>query len=124
MSYNITAIDLITQDGFRLPIEHVEALKREIGDEHPESWLFDEPETSRPAYEDRDSYLYFSRIDWQGEGSGYTFDTFLEKVLPRFRGFAELVVCWEGGDSYTGIRVKDGVVTQHKVVHSLGEETK
>lgn len=36
----------------------------------------------------------------------------------------DLVICWEGGDSYTGLRVVDGKVTRHKVVMGLGEEEK
>ena len=57
---------------------------------------------------------------WYGEGSGTLWDTLITKVLPKTRGTADLIYCWEGGDSYTGIRVQDGKVTEHEVVQSLG----
>lgn len=62
------------------------------------------------------------RIDWQGEGSGHTFDMLLA-ALKFFRGSADLVLCWEGGDSFSGLRVKDGRVTQHEVIMTLGAES-
>ncbi len=58
---------------------------------------------------------------WSGEGSGRTWETF-KRALKFTTGKAELLVCWEGGDSISGLRVSHGVVTEHKVVHSLGEE--
>ena len=58
---------------------------------------------------------------WSGEGSGHAWTTF-KRALKFTTGKAELLVCWAGGDSVSGLRVRDGVVTEHKVVHSLGEE--
>lgn len=62
-----------------------------------------------------------ARLAWQGEGSGSSFDAVLVKsVLPRTQGTADFVVTWEGGDKHTGLRVVEGVVTQHEVVQALG----
>ena len=57
---------------------------------------------------------------WRGSGSSY--DTLIETVLPAFEGEADLVLTWEDGDSFTGLRLRDRVVTKHKVVMTLGEE--
>lgn len=126
MSYNVDKISIVAHHGFRLPIEYVDALRRDIGDDHPEVWLLEEkphtPFMGVPDFEDRDSYRYYNRISWTGEGSGGTWETFVEKVLPRFQGSADLVVTWERGDSVTGLRVRDGKVTKHRVVMALGEQ--
>jgi hypothetical protein len=33
-------------------------------------------------------------------------------------------MCWEGGDSHSGLRVVDGKVTEHEVEFKLGAEVK
>jgi hypothetical protein len=60
---------------------------------------------------------------WYGQGSGRAFDMFV-KSLTYTRGSADILVTWEGGDSFSGLRVRDGVVTRHEIVHALGEEEK
>lgn len=60
---------------------------------------------------------------WCYDGSGHGWDAF-KLALTFTCGKADLLVCWEGGDSFSGLRVSDGAVIEHKVVHSLGEEVK
>jgi len=57
---------------------------------------------------------------WTDECSGSAFDH-LKEALTRTLGRADLVICWEGGDRYSGLRVCNGVVTERVVVMSLGE---
>jgi hypothetical protein len=57
---------------------------------------------------------------WYGQWSGRNFEGFM-KALSFTQGIAGLVVCWEGGDSYTGLLVVNGKVTKHAVIFSLGE---
>jgi hypothetical protein len=60
---------------------------------------------------------------WRASGSGWSYeDVLLKKVLPATRGSADIIYTWEGGDSFTGIRVVDGVVTRHEVEMVLGAE--
>ena len=59
---------------------------------------------------------------WHDEGSGRLFDIFTE-CLEFTEGSTEIVVTWESGDEFEGIRVVGGVVTRHKVVMTLGEMT-
>lgn len=126
MSHNVDSIEILSQDNFRLPVEFIEALRREIGDDFPESHLLYEGTDARQNthFEDRDSYRYFRFIWWSGDGSGHTWEKFTNIVLPKFKGSADLLVCWEGGDSYSGLRVHDGKVAHHRVVMTLGEEEK
>lgn len=61
---------------------------------------------------------------WRGEWSGHSFDTLVNDILPVTSGAADIVLTWEGGDSFSGLRVRDGKVTRHKAVMVLGEEEK
>lgn len=58
--------------------------------------------------------LIIERPAWQGEGSGYFYDTLLE-ILKHTTGHAKLVFTWEGGDRMTALEVKDGKVKERKV---------
>lgn len=55
---------------------------------------------------------------WYGEGSGTYLDT-LEAILKHTKGEADILLCFEGGDSYKGYRVKDGKVTEMDVIIRL-----
>lgn len=60
---------------------------------------------------------------WSGEGSGSTWgDAFIAKIAPKIVGTLEAVVTWEGGDSFTGLRIRNGKVTEPKVIMALAEE--
>ena len=58
-----------------------------------------------------------------GEFSGNSEDALLA-ALQKTKGSAELLLTWEGGDSFTGLRVVDGKVTKHDIRFSLGDECK
>ena len=58
-----------------------------------------------------------------GEGSGYSWESGLYlKALGLTRGRADILIVWGGGESFSGMRVRDGSVTVREVVISLGEE--
>lgn len=59
---------------------------------------------------------------WTGEGSGSAHEMMRDEVLPLTKGEAEIVFVWEGGDDFLGLRVRDGVVTEHEIDLSLGKE--
>lgn len=73
---------------------------------------------------DADGYIAIDpkRFWWYGEGSGSSWDFFIKKVCPRIVGTIEAIVTWEDGDSHTGLRIKDGKVTQPEVVMALAQE--
>lgn len=60
-------------------------------------------------------------LGWYGEWSGRSYRDVLPKVLAKTKGAADLLFVWEGGDSFTGLRVKDGVVVEKRVVIRLEE---
>lgn len=45
---------------------------------------------------------------WQGDFSGFSFGTYLPRVLEKTTGEAVIVFTWEGGDSTTAVRIKNG----------------
>jgi hypothetical protein len=118
MSYNVDTIDIVASAGFRVSIDALAAIHKEI-EAVPEGNLFDQAEDDNAQeFWEPDGVIW-----WYGEGSGHSFDAFVERVLPIFDGSADLIVCWEGGDSYSGLRLRDHKVTKHEVVMKLGEES-
>ena len=62
------------------------------------------------------------KLWWHGGGSGNAVhEGTWEKFLRYTVGSADILLTWEGGDSFSGYRVVDGVVTEHEVVMALGE---
>ncbi len=119
MSYNIDSIDIIAADGFCIPRPKLAALVSEFGDELPECSVL-HPEMTKDWDEFR-GMLFPKRFDWYGEGSGGTFETLRDKVLPAFLGSADLLLVWEGGDSQSGLRLVNGIVTEHEITFALGK---
>lgn len=56
--------------------------------------------------------------EWSGEFSGLYYDVYL-KILSCTSGCAEILVVWEDGDTYSGLRVENGIVLEKEVVHTL-----
>jgi hypothetical protein len=120
MSYNVDSVDYIPGTG---PL----TIHKDVITEEKARSIDGRPECSFIDYEDaRDDLsvggMWSIRYPWWfGEGSGRTTEE-LERILSRTKGDADLILCWECGDSYTGYRVRDGKVTRHKVIMSLGEK--
>lgn len=55
---------------------------------------------------------------WSGEGSGYSWNEYRE-ALSATQGAADIVVIWESGDSVSGLRVRNGTVTEMDVKYTL-----
>ncbi len=115
MSYNVDTIDYISG---KLYIERGKALvlSLEHKDDVPEGNLFDALDLDHTK--DQKEKLPIERVRWCSEGSGSSFDTFKE-ILKATTGDADLLVVWEGGDSITGLRVRNGKVEEAKVKHVL-----
>jgi hypothetical protein len=58
------------------------------------------------------------RVPWWGEWSG-TGESILHDFLSRCDGEAALLLCWEGGENYTGLIVRDGDVIEGEVVQTV-----
>jgi hypothetical protein len=61
-----------------------------------------------------DGNIAIEKIHHSSEGSGHTWDDFLE-ALKHSKGSLVATQVWEGGDSITKLIVKDGVVEQEQV---------
>lgn len=146
MSYNIDSIDIVASDDFGITPEALALAEKDAPETGwPESNVFAQVRergvidvgqcVSRSANifkrEGVSAYGMSGPARWvftpgrfwfTSDGSGWAFDALLANILPRFTGRADLVVCWEGGDSFTGLRVVDGKVTKHEVVRTLGKE--
>lgn len=136
MPYNVTDVEVIVNEGLRIRGDVLVTLMAEVGDSFPaRCFLCALPQPGKTVdttvWSHRHVSPWFPDVeypieqpDWSGAGSGHLWDVLVEKVLPRTLGRADFVYCWEGGDAYTGIRVVDGHVTLHEVIHSLGAEVK
>lgn len=107
MSYNIDSIDIVSAKDFKISEERLQTMceRLEASEEIPESNFFDQiNEHDRHQNIDRDDthWLVSEGCFWWGsEGSGRCQEG-LAALLGCFTGHADLIVCWEGGDSYTG----------------------
>lgn len=63
-----------------------------------------------------------SEFWWYGIGSGYMGNLAIAASFTK--GEAEVILVWEGGDSISAIRIKDGVVTEHEVDYAIGAEVR
>ncbi len=123
MSYNIDTIHVLSG---QLSLRAADARKLVRDESGPEDCFIEDLEDivhgdEVPKIIDLD----MNNFRWRGEGSGNSWEEyFLPDVVPLLRGEAELVVVWEGGDSFGGIRIKNGKATEHEVVHSLGKKLK
>lgn len=64
-----------------------------------------------------------TRFWWYGEGSGSSWDFFIKKACPKIVGNLEAIVTWEDGDSHSGLRIRNGKVTEPDVIMTLKDET-
>ena len=120
MSYNIDHVEIVASDGFCISRPQLEALRDSTPeDKQPESSFLDE--SFEKHCDEFRGMLFPKCFWWTGEGSGYTADS-LPGLLAKFSGSCDLVITWEGGDSHSGLRLRNGVVTKHKVVLGLGDE--
>lgn len=107
MSYNIDSIEVIHRKGFAIGARY-EELADKYADRAPEQSVFE------------DDWNIEKEFWWHGEGSGWAFEALLD-TLSSFDGEVDLVLTWEGGDSHSGLRLRDHKVTEHEVVMTLGK---
>jgi hypothetical protein len=142
MSYNIDRIEFISGE-LSIPQKDFLALYEEVmikDENYPSNHLFNrndmeiiEFKTKRKngkkrqvlAGEDCPDPIIFkakqpwkTKLRWSGDWSGHSLDIF-KKILTRMKGKADLVLIWERGDSVSGWRVCNGVITEHDVRYIL-----
>lgn len=118
MSYNIDSTAVLKCTA-KMKATDVYLLLAKHEDDLPECHFLEEMRGVAP---DTDGFIQVDkRFWWYGDGSGRAFKFLCEKVAPCIVGTAEVVFTWEGGDSFSGLRIVDGKVTKHKVKMVLGE---
>lgn len=123
MSYNCDSI-LSLEGTLVLAKADFDRLLKKYCHELPEQCFLVEQEGRFDDDAEEDEVLVFDGIGasltWCGEGSGYSYvDVFLKEVVPCLKGKADFVLTWEGGDSITGLRIKDGKAVEMDVAHKL-----
>lgn len=118
MSYNIDTVHIVHTENAWMSKKDYNRLKRAQEELPEDCFLYERPELD-PNDPDR---VLIKSLNWRGCGSGGTFDSLREKILPKVHGRIDAVFVWEGGDSVSGLRVVDGKVTEHSVTYVLGEE--
>ena len=63
----------------------------------------------------KDGIIHVTELKMYGEGSGTFKDWILDEALKQSKGELEAVLVWEGGDSITRLKVKDGVIEETDV---------
>ncbi len=63
----------------------------------------------------KDGMLTVTEFEMYGEGSGTFKSWILDEALKQSKGELEAVLVWEGGDSITRLKVKDGVLEEGNV---------
>lgn len=109
MSYNIDTVSYLSGK-LTINREVAHGLIVKYRNDLPEDCFLDDLELIGPGEDD----LVITRPSWRGERSGWAYDT-LKVVLARTKGDADLLLIWEGGDNQSGIKVRDGKVTETKV---------
>lgn len=63
----------------------------------------------------KDGMLTVTEFEMYGEGSGTFKSWILDEALKQSKGELEAVLVWEGGDSITRLKVKDGMLEEYNV---------
>lgn len=63
----------------------------------------------------KEGLIYVTEFEMSGEGSGTFKHWILEGALKQSTGELEAVLIWEGGDSISRFKVKDGVIEESEI---------
>lgn len=124
MSCNIESVQIIRQ-ARPLTLTRTEFALMQATTHNRPGWSFleyqlDAPTQRWPLFTQNGETLTAVKLPWNSEGSGSTFEAF-KALLAQFKGEADFLLFWEGSE-LSGLRLKDGVVTEHEVVTTLKEE--
>lgn len=122
MSYNVDTAEIIRGE-LRMRYENYLAW-RVRGDELPEINPFDIEEDVVAEHLNENRRFVFEDFGWGGIGSGGRYYETLSLIAADLEGEADVLFTWEGGDSHTVVRFKDGKAIEHEVVFAVGKATK
>jgi len=108
----------------KLPLRSYKDLQFELETtDLPELSLFNKEWLSRGLRSESDKDVLVPRfIWWQGKNSLETLPILVTRVLPRFSGYADIVIHLKDKTTYyRGFRLQKGTVTEHSVGFVLGD---
>jgi hypothetical protein len=116
MSYNIDSWEQIGDGKLRISKKYAQKLKRKFRDERPEDWFLDDLKFGDDGYAEVDLYM---RCGW----SGNFYHEHMAEVAQSLEGSADFVLTWEGGDSHSGLRIRNGKAYELEVAFTLKDGT-
>ncbi len=122
MSYNITNVHVLKLDA-TIPAKDVKRLFKDFKEDFPEncflSYLEGEADDALMEGEPK-KQLEIPNFYWSDDWSGHSYeDILIKKVAPLIHGEIEAVFVWEGGDDFSGLKIKDGFVIECDVEYKL-----
>ena len=124
MSYDIDTVRVLALADARMRVSDVRRLSKLLRG-CPESNFIDAMNRALSDQAFADAEVLLPSLQWRGEGSGSTYmEVFKEQVVPAIRGRVDAVLFWARGDSVSGLRIVDGVMTEPPVIMVLGQEEK
>lgn len=122
MGYNITSVKTLKLAAFMRPADILRVLDRYARD-LPEGTFLESmrKQALNPICADHpeQTVIALPNLWWQGEGSGRAYEILTREIAPLILGEVHAIFTWEGGDSFSGMIIKDGVVTDCDVVQTL-----
>jgi len=119
MSYNVDSTDILSG---ALTMKAGKILVwRARRDELPEICPLDDLPSDEALRQHLDADVPLSTFWWAGQFSGSSYQDVLGEFVADTQGAADILFTWESGDSFSGIRIKDGKFAEHKVVMALGD---
>ena len=110
MAYNIGSVRIVS-GALRIEPDKARAFVAAHADDLPEIHFL-------AAVVEKATTVKLESACWNGAASGRSFELFQE-ALAMCDGEADLVVTWEDGDSFSGLRVNVGGVTEMDVAFRL-----
>lgn len=116
MGYNIDSVNEVVLDAW-MSARDVHRLHDGDHDLPEVNFLEDMVEDADAAIGEGspDKRIRLPNFNWYGEFSGHSYDLLVETIAPSVMGNVEAIFTWEGGDSFTGLLVKDGKVAKCEV---------
>ena len=123
MSYNIDTCKIKKMENFVIPLKELYVSDRK--DWHPKQPKIIDTVTMEVSISCgcgqeikgilKDGLITVTKLDLAGEGSGTLRHFVLDHAFSKSTGELEATLIWEGGNSVTSLKVKDGVLTETPV---------
>lgn len=122
MSYNVDSAEIVRGE-LRMRVEDYLAW-RSRGEELPEIDPFHLEESVLVEHLDEDRRFVFEDFWWGGIRSNDLYYQTLPLIAADLEGDADVLFTWEGGDSHTMVRFRDGKAVEHEVTFAAGKAVK